>query len=109
MLGKSFGLHFYLKKPKNYVKGIIPIYLRITGSNRWNSAAERPAGTKEDSRALTAYLDTLQAKAYEAKRQLIETNKMVTAISIKDGLLGNGREIKCLLKSFRNIMKGTKN
>ena len=30
MLDKSFGLLFYLKKPKNYVKGEVPIYLRIT-------------------------------------------------------------------------------
>lgn len=27
---KSFGLFFYLKKPKGYVAGEIPIYLRIT-------------------------------------------------------------------------------
>jgi len=80
MLDKSFGLHFYLKKPKDYVKGIIPIYFRITVDgipkelstkrlckpNRWNPAAERAFGTKEDARALNAYLDTLQAKAYEA-------------------------------------------
>jgi hypothetical protein len=30
MLDKSFRLLFYLKKPKNYSKGEIPIYLRIT-------------------------------------------------------------------------------
>ena len=71
MLDKSFGLHFYLKKPKNYVKGVVPIYLRITVDglpkelstkrscepSRWNLAAERAAGTKEDTRALNAYLD----------------------------------------------------
>ena len=104
-----------MKKPKNYVRGVIPIYLRITvdgtpkelstkrscDPNRWNSAAERPAGTKEDSRALTFYLDTLQAKAYEAKRLLIETNNMVTAISIKDGLLGNSQRNKMLIKIFQ--------
>lgn len=30
MLEESFGLLFYLKKPKNYSKGQLPIYLRIT-------------------------------------------------------------------------------
>ncbi len=30
MLEKSFSLLFYLKKPKNYLKGAMPIYLRIT-------------------------------------------------------------------------------
>jgi hypothetical protein len=84
MLDKRFGLLFYLKKPKNYGKGPIPIYLRATvdgiakelstkrscDPNRWNPSAERVSGTKEDAKALNAYLDTLQAKAYEAKRQL---------------------------------------
>ncbi|HEX7903943.1 MAG TPA: Arm DNA-binding domain-containing protein [Chitinophagaceae bacterium] len=64
MLDKSFGLLFYLKKPKNYLKGAIPIYLRITVDGvpkeisikrswdavRWNSDAGRASGTKEDSK-----------------------------------------------------------
>lgn len=116
MLDKSFGLHFYLKKPKDYVKGIIPIYLRITvdgipkelstkrscDPNRWNPAAERASGTKEDARALNAYLDTLQAKTYEAKRQLIESNQMITAAGIKDQLLGTDQRNKMLSKIFES-------
>lgn len=116
MLDKSFGLHFYLKKPKDYVKGVIPIYFRITvdgipkelstkrscESNRWNPAAERALGTKEDARALNAYLDTLQAKAYEAKRRLIESNQMITAAALKDQLLGTDQRNKSLIKIFEN-------
>src|SRR5690349_18238119 len=112
MLDKSFGLHFYLKKPKNYQKGSIPIYLRITvdgipkelstkrlcDPGRWNSAAERAAGTREDSRALNTYLDTLQAKVYEAKRKMIESNQMITASSIKDHLFGSDQRNKMLIK-----------
>jgi len=81
MLDKSFGLHFYLKKPKNYVKGVIPIYLRITVDGipkelstkrtcdpaRWNSTSERESGTREDSRALNAYLG---AKAKKTNNML---------------------------------------
>jgi site-specific recombinase XerD len=114
MLDKSFGLLFYLKKPKNYGKGPIPIYLRITvdgiakelstkrscDPNRWNPSAERVSGTKEDAKALNAYLDTLQAKAYEAKRHLIEANEMVTALAIKEILLGNNQRNKMLIKIF---------
>ena len=115
MLDKSFGLLFYLKKPKGYSKGPIPIYLRITvdsipkelstkrtcDPNRWNPAAERASGTKEDVRALNAYLDTLQAKTYEAKRQLIEANQMVSASLIKDSLLGNNQRNKMIIKIFQ--------
>lgn len=116
MLDKSFGLLFYLKKPKNYVKGAIPIYLRFTvdgtpkelstkrscDPNRWSPSAERASGTKEDAKSLNAYLDTLQAKAYEAKRYLIEANKLVTALAIKDILLGTNQRNKMLIKIFED-------
>lgn len=122
MLDKSFGLLFYLKKPKNYVKGVIPIYLRITvdgfpkelstkrtcDPGRWNSTSERAVGTREDSRALNAYLDTLQAKVYEAKRKMIESNQIVMASSIKDHLLGNDQRNKMLVKIFENYNDNVK-
>ena len=66
MLSKTFNLLFYLKKPKNYVNGKMPIYLRVTtdGSRfelaakrdcepeKWNSASGRVAGTKQNVRSL---------------------------------------------------------
>lgn len=33
MLEKGFSLLFYLRKPKNYHDGAMPIYLRITVNN----------------------------------------------------------------------------
>ncbi|MBS1521568.1 MAG: hypothetical protein JST50_11260 [Bacteroidetes bacterium] len=70
---KELGLLFYLKKPKNYVSGEVPIYLRITVDGvekelstkhswdpaRWNGNANKASGTKDDSRRLNAYLDVL--------------------------------------------------
>lgn len=114
MLDKSFGLLFYLKKPKNYTTGPVPVYLRITvdgipkelstkrycDPSRWSSPAGRASGTKEEVRALNAYLDTLQAKAYEAKRGLIETGQVVTATAIKDHLLGTDQRNKMLIQIF---------
>jgi site-specific recombinase XerD len=116
MLDKSFGLLFYLKKPKNYVKGEIPIYLRITvdgvtkelslkrscDPNRWNSDAGRASGTKENVKTLNNYLETYQAKVYEAKRKLIESNQIITASAIKDILVGNDQRNKMLIKIFEN-------
>jgi hypothetical protein len=103
MLEKSFSLLFYLKKPKNYLKGSMPIYLRITvdgipkeistgrqcDPDRWNVNAGRCNGTKEDAKLLNAYLDTLQTKVYEARRQLLEKMKSF------------------LQKGLRNTLKGT--
>ena len=74
----NFSLLFYLKKPKNYVSGPVPIYLRITvngeraetTSNRgcdpnlWNSYSGRLKGTTENIRSFNAYLDGLQHQVY---------------------------------------------
>jgi len=116
MLDKSFGLLFYLKKPKNYLKGEVPIYLRITvdgipkelsvkrccDPSRWNPHAGRASGTKENVKTLNNYLDTYQAKVFEAKRRLVEGNQMVTAAAIKDILMGVDQRNKMLIKIFED-------
>lgn len=116
MLDKSFGLFFYLKKPKNYSEGPLPIYLRITvnGNVRelsakrkwdpvhWNASAGRAIGKKEDVRSLNAYLDTLQANVYEAKRQLIEMKQDITPSAIKDLLFGTAADEKFLIQTFED-------
>jgi len=114
MLDKSFGLLFYMKKPNNYVIGEAPIYLRITVDGipkelsvkrnwnpaRWNPHAGRASGTKEDVKAINNYLDTYQARVFEAKRKLVESNKIVTASAIKDILMGVDQRNKMLIKIF---------
>ena len=114
MLEKSFGLLFYLKKPKNYVFGEVPIYLRITIDGvekevstkrswepaRWNVKANKASGTKEDSRQLNAYLDVLRNKAHEARKQLIEKGKGVTAVGVRDLLAGNDQRQWMLMALF---------
>jgi len=92
MLSKGFSLLFYLKKPKNYVRGKLPIYMRITidaarvelstqrecDLERWNSHAGRVNGNKEEIKALNSYLDSLQTKVYEAHRNLIDNKESIT-------------------------------
>jgi len=116
MLDKSFGLLFYLKKPKNYVKGEAPIYLRITVDStpkelsvkrscdpaRWNPHSGRASGTREDVKALNKYLDTYQARVFEAKRKLVESGLMVSASTIKDILTGVDQRNKMLIKIFED-------
>ncbi|WP_255711031.1 Arm DNA-binding domain-containing protein [Dyadobacter chenhuakuii] len=59
MLTKSFTLLFYLKKRSNYLKGKLPIYMRVTVDGKrmeiatkrecepakWNSSAGRVSGS----------------------------------------------------------------
>jgi site-specific recombinase XerD len=114
MLEKSFSLLFYLKKPKNYVKGEMPIYLRITVDGipkeistgrscdalKWNSNAGRCNGTKEDVKTLNAFLDTLQTKVYEVRRRLLEKNETITSDALKSVLKGRNENAKMILKVF---------
>src|SRR5687767_13773837 len=122
MLDKSFGLLFYLKKPKDYARSAIPIYVRITvdcvrielsvkrswDATRWNSHAGRALGTKEDAKVLNIYLDAYQNKVYDAKRKLVESEKMITASAIKEILLGNDQRNRMLVKIFKDYNEDVK-
>jgi len=123
MLEKSFSLLFYLKKPKNYLKGIKPIYLRITvdgipkeistgrqcDPDRWNANADRCNGTKEDAKSLNAFLDILQTKVYEVRRKLLEKNEIITAERLKNTLKGTDGTVRMLMKIFQQHNDEVKN
>jgi len=116
MISKSFGLLFYLKKPRNEAQRERSIYLRITvdgvfkemsihrtcSKDQWNQrtgravvskvsgrrAANAPSNQDEEALALNAYLDTLTAKVHEARHQLIMGGKPVTSEAVRDYLQG---------------------
>ena len=102
MLTNKISLLFHLKRPRNYVKGDMLLYLRITVDSqrtelslnrrfdplRWNQKAERASGTKEDAKALNAYIETTKLQVYEAHRELLETKEIITIEKLKNKLSG---------------------
>jgi hypothetical protein len=76
MLEKSFGLLFFLRKPKSCTSGPSPIYLKLTvdGLSKelsakrkclaadWNAGSGRLVGKKESVKELNFYLDSLEQK-----------------------------------------------
>lgn len=114
MLEKSFGLLFYLKRPKKYTKGPVPIYLRITVDSipkelsikrecdpiLWNSETQRAKGTKEAAKSLNAFLQTMEVQVHEARRRLIEAGKPITAQALKDLLTGREERKVGILEVF---------
>jgi site-specific recombinase XerD len=104
-----------LKKPKNYVQGSQPVYLRITVDaarmelsmqrecepTRWNAHAGRANGTKEDIKSLNVYLDSVQAKVYEAHRSLLDKKEPITVENMKRKLGGVTERPRMLLEIFR--------
>ena len=114
MIGKNFSLLFFLKKPKNYVCGDMPVYIRITveGQSKematsrksdpklWDQKSERANGKGEFIKELNNHLTTLKVKVFEARLSLIENNKPVTAESIKNLLTGKVEKAKMVLEVF---------
>ena len=116
MLEKSFGLIFFLKKSKNLKKKLKHVYMRITVDgipvefsikkswdiDRWNQSSGRATGTKEDTRLLNAYLDTLSSKVFQAKMILIASGQTITAYTIKNHILGIGEKKRMILEIFQD-------
>lgn len=115
-MNNRFSLLFYFKKPKNCTQQELPIYMRITvgcarteistqrkwDPSRWNTAAGRAIGTKEDARTLNAYLDTLQARVYEAQRQLIADQQPITVKNLRLRFEGKRASSKMFIEVFRS-------
>jgi len=98
----TFSLLFYLKKPKNYVAGTMPIYIRIivnglpkelsTGKHcepkQWSTKTNRVNGNKEDARTLNSFLKVIEYKADQAHAYLFKANKEITTESLRNKYLG---------------------
>jgi hypothetical protein len=117
MTTKSFGVLFYLKSRGGENKETRDVYLRITVNRRiqeislqrkcpveaWNQGAGRMIGRHEKARALNAYLDTVEAKVHEARHQLLQLGRPVTAALIRDIIRGKdpkSEERHMLLETF---------
>lgn len=116
MLSEKFSLLFFLRKPRNYAQGKLPVYMRISVDGvctelsiqrecepeRWNSRGGRANGTKEEIRVLNSYLDTLQSKVFEIYRTLIDKDDAVTPSRIKNQLLGIAEPARMILEVFQH-------
>jgi site-specific recombinase XerD len=107
-------LCFHLKKPKNYISGTIPIYLRIIVDlkrveisigkacepSRWCKKSDRILGNREEIKILNKYIDQFQAKVYEAQEFLIRESLEVTADAIRNQALGKKETVKTIIEIF---------
>ena len=90
-MNTTLNVLFYLKKPKAYSTGPVPIYLRITVNlqraeistgrecdpDKWISSLGRVSGTRQEAKALNHYLETLQGRLYEIHCQLISNYSLI--------------------------------
>lgn len=114
-MSTNYSLLFYLKKPKNYVSGAKPIYMRITvdgipkevstgkdcDPSKWNSRGNRAKGTTENVKTLNSYLDTIEHKIADIHLQMTKSGEDITSESIKLKYLGKDIQRKTLMDVFR--------
>lgn len=110
----TFSLLFYLKKPKNYVDGEMPIYIRITVNgipkemstgkhcvpSNWNPRLGRVDGKKESVRLVNNYLKTVEDKFEQAHIELLDTGLPITTEILKNKFLGIGEKPRTLINAI---------
>jgi site-specific recombinase XerD len=94
---QNFKVLFFLKQGKGSNGKPLPIYVRITINgkrsewsvqrncerDKWNQAAGRATGTKEEIRILNAYLDAIQGNIFALQKEFALRNESVTPALIK--------------------------
>jgi hypothetical protein len=68
---------------------------------RWNGKAGRASSTKENSKQLNVYLDSVQAKVYEVKQKLIDTGQLVTSLALIEIISGAEQRRRGLMMLFK--------
>jgi len=113
----TFGVIFYLRKYK-INNGLAPIYARITVDGKrvdvsvkrnideknWNGNKGMAKGSREEVRALNAYLEQVRASIVSCYQEMMLQKKLVTAEAIKNMFLGNDRKeyTLCKLVEYHN-------
>ena len=108
-----YSVNFLIKKSK-VKNGLAPIYCRIAVDgkraeialkqaippNKWSIKASRAIGSSEESRLINNHIDILRNKLLHYHNQLLLENKPISAMKLKNGLLGKGTKQHTLEKFF---------
>lgn len=93
----SASLLFFLRRPKQYISGPFPIYLRITVNGhrkevvtgrqcdpaKWNPETGRMIGSKEAAKILNNFLDSIVAKIHKKQNALLNNGEPVTVEALR--------------------------
>jgi len=113
-MAKIFNLIFFLKKPKEYVKGPVPVYLRITISGKraeisinkkadprkWLSNPGRLRGHDEAVRKFNLDLLSIEGKLYDAYNA-VKNEGTPSATAIKNRYTGADIKERMLVPIFQ--------
>jgi site-specific recombinase XerD len=112
----TFSILFFLQRNKVTKDGKAPIYLRITVNgrrsqisikrkisiNKWNNEAGKVIGTTLEVKELNRYLNSLEHRVFKIQQKLLDDNRKITALLIKNIFTGKDENQKMLLKIFQD-------
>ncbi|MBL7681883.1 MAG: phage integrase SAM-like domain-containing protein [Flavipsychrobacter sp.] len=115
MLKSNLNVLFYLKKPKGYRSGTLPIYVLIGVDSiskeistkwncepkKWHTQFQKAMGSSEDVRTLNTDIAKLLSKIYAAEEALRKNDAIVTADAIKQIISGKSPANHLLLGIFK--------
>lgn len=113
---KTFSILFFLQRNKVTKDGKAPIYMRITVNGKrsqisikrkvaiekWNSEAGKVLGKSMEVRELNRYLNSLENKIFKIQQKLLDDNRPISALLIKNIFTGKIENHKMLLKIFQD-------
>ena len=113
---KTFSILFFLQRNKVTKDGKAPIYMRITVNGKrsqisikrkvavekWNSEAGKVVGKSMEVRELNRYLNSLENMIFKIQQKLLDDNRPISALLIKNIFTGKIENHKMLLKIFQD-------
>ncbi|ARV14870.1 site-specific integrase [Polaribacter sp. SA4-12] len=115
-MNNLFSFIFYIKRSKADKNGKANVYLRITVNgkrselsiskkvdvNKWVGAAGKLKGGSAEAQQLNRYIDDISNKIHKIHQKLVEENKKITALRIKEIFCGKDERQKMLLIIFQD-------
>lgn len=115
MQSKSkFSTSAFIRKHKANAQGKVPVYFRITvdgkpaelstkhyiDDHNWSSEKRRAKGNSETARTINHTIESLELKVHQQYNELLIKGKLVTALLLKNKILGIEEEKHTLINLF---------
>lgn len=109
-------LHFYAKKTKANVAGLVPIYIRLTvdgerlefsskkfiEKSKWSDDLSKMKGSSEEARSINNYLDSIKSQVIDAQMTLTHKKEVLTIDNFRKLLFAESDSQRMLLPIYRD-------
>lgn len=115
-MNTTISILFYIKRAKTNIKGICPIYVRITIDSRrlefsstkyvnidqWSSEFSKVKGATTEARTINSHLDYLRNKIIGAEKKLYKKDLPINTLNIKNELFDIQERTRTLIPIFQD-------